>query len=99
MKPAIIAKKLASVMTATSRWATCESSCASTPSSSCGSSRSSRPWVTATAACLGLRPVAKALGMSVGMIATRGIGRPAVRHSRWMIACSSGASLSVTIRA
>ena len=53
--------------------------------------------MTATAACLGLRPVAKAFGMSVGTIATRGIGRPAVMHSRWITACSSGASAWLTI--
>ena len=97
MNPATIAKKLARVMMATSRWATWLSSWAMTPSSSSGSSRSSRPWVTATAACLGLRPVANAFGMSVGTIATRGMGSPAVMHSRWMTACSSGASAWLTI--
>ena len=49
---ATMAKKLATVMITTSRLATCESSCASTPSTSCGSRRSQRPRVTATAACL-----------------------------------------------
>jgi hypothetical protein len=48
---------------------------------------------------LGLRPVANAFGMSVGTIAIRGIGRPAVRHRRCTIACTSGASLSSTMRA
>ena len=48
----------------TSRFAMCESSCARTPSTSCGSSRCQRPGVTATAACFGLRPVANAFGTS-----------------------------------
>ncbi len=94
---ASIAKKLARVMISTSRFATCESSCASTASISCGSSRRIRPSVTATAACFGLRPVAKAFGTSDGMIATRGFGRPARAQSRSTIACRSGASCSETI--
>ena len=52
--------------------------------------------MTATAACLGLRPVAKAFGTSVGMTATRGFGRSAVAQSRSTIACSSGACSGVT---
>ena len=88
---ASIAKKLAIVITATSRLATCESSCASTPSTSRGSSRFQRPSVTATAACFGLRPVANALGTSVGMIATRGFGRSAIAQRRSTMAWSSGA--------
>ena len=40
----------------------CDSSWASTPSSSTRFIFSSRPVVTATAACFGLRPVAKAFG-------------------------------------
>ena len=94
---ASIAKKLASVMISTSRFATCESSCASTASTSCGSSRFQRPCVTATAACFGLRPVANAFGTSVGMTAMRGFGRPAIAQSRSTIACSSGASCCETI--
>ena len=47
--------------------------------------------MTATTACLKLRPVAKAFGMSVKTMAMRGIGKPAVRHSRCTIACSSDA--------
>ena len=69
----------------------CESSCAITPSTSCGSSRRQRPSVTATAECFGLRPVANAFGMSVGITATRGFGRSASAQSRSTIACSSGA--------
>src|SRR3972149_1551700 len=57
-----------------SRCLTWASSWAMTPSSS----RSSRiwriPWVTATAACDGLRPVAKALADGFGMMETRGAG-------------------------
>ena len=37
------------------------------------------PAVTATTAWSGFRPVAKALGVSSGMMATRGMGSPA----RW----------------
>ena len=37
------------------------------------------PSVTATTACSGLRPVAKALGCSLGIRYTRGIGMPALR--------------------
>ncbi len=84
-------------MISTSRFATCESSCASTASTSFGSSRRQRPFVTATAACFGLRPVAKAFGTSVGMTATRGFGRSASAQSRSTIACRSGASSGVTI--
>ncbi len=84
-------------MTRTSRFATCESSCASTASSSCGSSLRQSPCVTATTACCGLRPVANAFGTSVSTTATRGFGSPAIAHSRSTMACSSGASCSETI--
>ena len=40
------------------------------------------PSVTATAACLGFRPVANAFGVADGMTKMRGIGRPALRVSR-----------------
>ena len=53
--------------------------------------------MTATAACFGLRPVAKAFGMSVSTIATFGFGRSAIAHRRSTIACSSGCSSGVTI--
>ncbi len=49
------------------------------------------PVVTHTAECLGERPVAKALGMSVTATATRGLGMSASAHSRSIMACSSGA--------
>ena len=65
MAPASVA---AIVEISTSRLVTCDSSCASTPSSSSSSRTRMMPSVTATAACCGLRPVAKALGVSVGMM-------------------------------
>ncbi len=97
MIAASIAKKLATVMISTSRLATCDSSWASTPSSSCGSSRRHSPCVTAMTACFGLRPVAKAFGTSVSTTATRGLGRLAIAQSRSTMACSSGACSGVTI--
>ena len=93
---ATMAKKLATVMISTSRLAMCESSWASTPSTSFGSSRSQRPVVTHTAACFGERPVANAFGTGVSMIATRGFGRSASAHSRSTMSCSAGASSRLT---
>ncbi len=55
----------ASVITSTSRWATWDSSWASTPSISSAVSLSRMPVVTQTAEWLGERPVANAFGMSV----------------------------------
>ena len=52
------------------------------------------PSVTATAACSGLRPVAKALGVSVGIRYTGGIGIWARVASRRTIAYRRGASAS-----
>ena len=89
---ASIAKKLASVMISTSRFAMCDSSCARTPSTSFGSRRSQSPVVTQTAACFGERPVANAFGTAVSMIATFGFGRSALAHSRSPMSCSAGAS-------
>ena len=60
-----------------SRCFTCASSCAITPSSSSSLRICRMPSVAATAACCGLRPVAKALGDACGMTYTFGIGRPA----------------------
>src|SRR5215211_3372410 len=94
---ATIAKKLEIVMIATSRFAMCESSWATTPSTSARSSRRHRPSVTATTECLGFRPVAKAFGTSVGITATRGFGRSAIAHSRSTMSCSSGAWSRSTI--
>ncbi len=89
----------ATVMTATSLCATCDISCASTPSSSSGSSLSSRPWVTQITATLLLRPVAKALGMATGEIATRGLGMSASAQIRSIMPCRFGACSGVTTRA
>ena len=94
-----MAKKLATVITSTSRFPMCESSCPSTPSTSWGSSRCQRPRVTATAACFGLRPVAKAFGTSVSMSAIRGFGRSAIAQSRSTMSCSCGAWSRSTILA
>ena len=52
--------------------------------------------VTQTTAALGLRPVAKAFGMSVCAIATLGLGMSARAHSRSTTPCSSGACSGVT---
>ena len=88
----------ATVITVTSRCATCDSSCESTPSSSSTSSRRSRPVVTQTTERDGDRPVANALGMSVSATATRGLGMSAMAHSRSMAPWSWGACSGVTIR-
>ena len=64
MAPASVA---AIVEISTSRFFTCASSCASTPSSSSSFRMRMIPSVTATAAWCGFRPVANALGVSVGM--------------------------------
>ena len=53
---AIVAKKLASVITSTSRWRCASSSWAITPSSSAGVRSSMIPVVAQTVACLGERP-------------------------------------------
>lgn len=87
------------VITATSRCATCDSSCARTPSSSSGSRRRSSPVVAQTSAFFRLRPVAKAFGTSVSATATRGLGMSASAHSRSTAPCSSGACAGVTSRA
>ncbi len=94
--PASTPRKPATVITATSRWATCDSSWASTPSSSSGSSRRSRPVVTQTTAFCGLRPVAKAFGMSLSATATRGLGMSASAQSRSTAPCSCGYCSGVT---
>ena len=94
-----MAKKPASVITITSRLATCVSSCAITPSSSAGESRSMIPVVAHTVAFLGERPSAKAFGIEVLATAIFGFGRSACTHSRSIIACSCGASCGETTRA
>ena len=90
MNEAIEAKKLAIVITITSRFWTWVSSWPSTASSSAGSSSWSMPVVAHTVAVFGERPTANAFGIGVSAIATRGLGMFAWMHSRSMIACSSG---------
>ena len=94
-----MAKKPASVITSTSRLATCVSSCAITPSSSAGLSSSMIPVVAHTVADFGERPSANAFGMRVLATATFGFGRSACTHRRSIIACSCGASCGDTTRA
>src|SRR4029453_3192966 len=96
--PARMPRKLARVITATSRWATWDSSCDSTASSSGVESRRRIPVVTHTTACFWLRPVAKALGRSESATATFGLGMSARAHSRSIIWCSSGACSGDTSR-
>ena len=60
-----------------SRLPTWEISWARTPRSSSQVQICRIPWVTATAAWSGLRPVAKALGWASGVTYSLGIGRPA----------------------
>src|ERR1700677_3525597 len=61
-----------------------------TPSSSSSSINSSSPWVTATEACDGLRPVAKALGAACGIKYNLGTGRLALAASRSITANRRG---------
>src|SRR5829696_9184372 len=91
-------RKLAMVITATSRWATCDSSCDSTASSSGADSRRRIPVVTQTTACFWFLPVAKALGRSESATATFGLGMSARAQSRSIIWCSSGACSGDTSR-
>ena len=65
------------VMVRVSRFFTWASSWAITPRISARVSMSSRPVVAQTAAWVGLRPVAKALGWSLGTMAMTGRGSPA----------------------
>ena len=92
MIAAIEAKKLAMVMISTSRFFTCVSSCAITPSSSLGESTDMIPVVAQTVALFCERPHAKAFGTWVSATAMRGLGRSAWMQSRSIIACSPGAS-------
>ena len=94
--PATMPADDATVMTRTSRWATWDSSCASTPSSSSGVSLPMIPVVTQTTARLGERPVANALGMSSSEMPTRGLGMSASAQSRSIMPCSSGVSSGLT---
>jgi hypothetical protein len=90
------ARVAATDITRMSRFPTWETSCASTPRSSSSDSVRRMPSVTATTACRGLRPVAKAFGVWVGMIATLGIGRLAWWATWRTIRWRPGASASVT---
>ena len=90
------ARVAATVLVRVSRFLTCANSWASTPSTSSSSRFCSKPAVTATAACLGLRPVAKALGVFSGITYTLGIGSPALAASRETIAYRRGCSCSLT---
>ncbi|SIM24902.1 Uncharacterised protein [Mycobacteroides abscessus subsp. abscessus] len=82
-----------------SRLYTCISSCPSTPRSSRSLSSCRMPSVQHTAACSGLRPVAKALGERVGAMYSRGMGLSARVDSSWTIRYMAGASCGVTGRA
>src|SRR5437764_6986672 len=96
MNEAIEAKKLAIVITITSRFWTWVSSWAITPSSSAGESNSRIPVVAHTVAVRGERPTANAFGIGVCAIATRGLGRLAWMHSRSISAWNWGASWGLT---
>ena len=86
----------ATVLVRVSRFFTWDSSWAMTPSSSSSSSCSRIPTVAATAACFGLRPVAKALGVFSGIRYTLGIGSPDFAARRETIPYSRGCSFSPT---
>ncbi len=93
------ARVAAKVVIRVSRLTTWLSSWASTPSSSRRSINRKMPSVTATAACCGLRPVAKAFGVSVGMRYSGGAGIPARLASFSTISYSQGASARASGRA
>ena len=82
----------AMVITATSLWATCDSSWASTASSS-RSSRLlfSRPVVTTRTEVFSFRPVANAFSIGEGATATRGLGMLASATRRSTMPCSRAA--------
>ena len=99
MKPAMIAVNEATAITVTSRCATCDSSCARTPSSSSWSSRFNSPVVTTMTARFCDRPVAKAFGTSLSAMPTRGFGMSASAQMRSTTAWSCGACSGVTTTA
>ena len=96
MNEASVAKKLASVITITSRLITCVSSCAMTPSSSDDGSSSRIPRVAHTVVFLRERPIANAFGIEVSITHTRGLGRSSCMQRRSTIPCSSGSSAGET---
>ena len=73
-------------MISTSRFFTCVSSWAITPSSSDGESAFMIPVVAHTVALFWERPIANALGISVSATAIFGFGRSAWMQSRSIIA-------------
>ena len=75
-----------------SRFSTCPSSWATTPSSSRSFIRRRIPTVNATEECEGLRPVAKALGDSSGISHNFGMGSP----MRWQRFATSGCTRRYT---
>ena len=94
----------ATVITTTSLCATCDSSWASTASSSWSvrSGLFSRPVVATSTAVLLLRPVANAFSIGDGAMASRGLGMLASAQSRSTMPCSRaacGPSCGVTTRA
>jgi hypothetical protein len=89
----------ATLITSMSRSLIWAISWASTPVSSSSLRSDNMPSVTATVAFLGFRPVAKALGVCEGTMATLGMGRPAMDEMDLTMRWRRGASASVTIRA
>lgn len=87
--PTPVINSMSSLM---SRLPICAISCAITPDSSLRSSFFIMPWVSATDASRGVRPVAKAFSELSSMIYTRGVGRPAARATfstmRYISRCS-----------
>ena len=94
---ASVAKKLASVITITSRLITCVSSCAITPSSSAGLEQFEDAGVAHTVVDFFERPIANAFGIDVSIVHTLGLGRSACTHSRSTIPCSSGSCAGVDL--
>ena len=84
------------VMISTSRFFTCESSCAMTPSSSVGVSVFMIPVVAQTTALFFERPIANAFGTGVSATAILGLGRSAWMQSFSIIAWRPGACSGVT---
>ncbi len=98
-KKATVERNPAMVITMTSLFFTWLSSWASTASSSPWFSVFIIPVVTATTDFVGLRPVAKALGIGLSTTATFGFGRSAIIHNFVIVSWSFGCSLSDTILA
>src|SRR6267143_1114919 len=90
------AKVAATDITRMSRLLTWDISWARTPRSSSSERRRRIPSVTATTACCGFLPVANALGVCVGTMATLGIGRFAICATWRTMRYRPGASASVT---